>query len=135
MMTKNPYSLTFGKEPISLISRAVQVSEILDGFEKENPSYQVCMITGVRGVGKTVLLTEVSKALRSKEDWIVVDLSPERDLLQGLAAFLSNQPNLLELFRKAKINLSFLVHRFLMIQYIRVIQKSETPERHLCGFF
>lgn len=105
---KNPYSLTFGKEPLSMISRTMQVSEILESFEDDNPAYQVCMITGIRGVGKTVLLTEVAKTLRNEDNWIVTDLSPERDLLHSLAACLSNQPNLTELFRKAKINLSFL---------------------------
>lgn len=107
-MKNNPFSLTFGKEPSSMIRRTAQLSEILDSFEAENPAYQVCMLTGVRGSGKTVMLTEIAKNLRQKKDWIVADLSPERDLLQALAAFLSNQPDLVELFRKAKINLSFL---------------------------
>ena len=43
-----------------------------------------------------------------KEDWIVIDLNPERDLLQSFAANLSNYPSLSEVFREAKINLSFL---------------------------
>lgn len=107
-MRNNPFSLTFGREPASMIRRTLQLSEILDSFEDENPAYQVCMLTGVRGSGKTVMLTEIAKHFRKEKDWIVADLSPERDLLQSLAAFLSNQPDLLEIFRKAKINLSFL---------------------------
>lgn len=51
-MKKNPFSLSFGKEPVSLINRNVQSYEIIDTFEDENPAYQVCMITGVRGSGK-----------------------------------------------------------------------------------
>jgi hypothetical protein len=66
------------------------------------------MITGVRGSGKTVMLTDIAKYFRENEDWIVVDLSAERDLLNSFAAELSNLPDLLELFRDAKINLSFL---------------------------
>ena len=66
------------------------------------------MITGVRGSGKTVMLTEINKTFRAEEDWIVIDLSPERDLLQSFAANLSNYPSLSEVFREAKINLSFL---------------------------
>lgn len=91
-----------------MIRRTMQVEEILEGFEEENPSYQVLMITGVRGSGKTVMLTEVARRLKDSGDWIIVDLSPERDLLQALAANLSNQPDLIEIFRRAKINLSFL---------------------------
>ena len=105
-MKKNPFSLSFGKEPVSLINRNVQSYEIIDTFEDENPAYQVCMITGVRGSGKTVMLTEINKTFRAEEDWIVIDLSPERDLLQSFAANLSNYPSLSEVFREAKINLS-----------------------------
>lgn len=107
-VNKNPFSLTFGKEPLSRIQRTVQVSEILDSYEDENPAYQVCMITGVRGSGKTVMLTEIAREMRARKDWIVADLSPERDLLQSLAAYLSNQPDLIETLRNARINLSFL---------------------------
>ena len=107
-MKKNPFSLSFGKEPVSLINRNVQSYEIIDTFEDENPAYQVCVITGVRGSGKTVMLTEINKTFRAEEDWIVIDLSPERDLLQSFAANLSNYPSLSEVFREAKINLSFL---------------------------
>lgn len=42
-MKKNPFSLSFGKEPVSLINRNVQSYEIIDTFEDENPAYQVCM--------------------------------------------------------------------------------------------
>jgi primosomal protein N' len=105
---QNPFSLSFGKEPISFIEREKQTSEIIGDFSDENPAYQVCMITGVRGSGKTVMLTDIAKHFRENKDWIVVDLSPERDLLRSFAAELSNRTDLLELFRDAKINLSFL---------------------------
>lgn len=104
----NPFSLSFGKEPLSFIERGRQSREIIDGFSEVNPSCQVYMITGVRGSGKTVMLTDIAKHFRREKDWVVVDLSPERDLLQMLAANLSNQPDLLTMFREAKINLSFL---------------------------
>ena len=105
---QNPFSLSFGKEPLSLIDRDYQNREILDSFTAENPAYQVCMITGVRGAGKTVALTTIANDLRSRREWIVVDLNPEMDLLHQLAAELSNRRELFELFRDAKINLSFL---------------------------
>lgn len=104
----NPFSLSFGKEPLSLIERDYQNNEILQSFESENPAYQVCMLTGVRGSGKTVALTTIANQLRSNKNWIVVDLNPERDLLHTLTAELSNRRELLQLFRDAKINLSFL---------------------------
>ena len=59
----NPFSLTFGKEPISLIEREQQKNEVIEGFSGDNPEFQVCMITGVRGSGKTVLMTTIANEL------------------------------------------------------------------------
>jgi len=66
------------------------------------------MITGVRGSGKTVSLITIANEFRDDKKWIVVDLSPERDMLNTLAAELSNRMELLQIFKDAKINLSFL---------------------------
>lgn len=104
----NPFSLTFGKEPANAISRDKQMDEIVEGFTSDNPEFHVCMITGVRGSGKTVMMTEVSAEIRRNSDWIVAELSPERDMLRALTAELSNRKELLQVFRDAKINLSFL---------------------------
>ena len=107
-MADNPFSLSFGKTPVSFIEREYQSQEIIDSFTAQNPSYQVCMITGVRGSGKTVLLSALADRFRSEDQWIVVDLNPERDLLQMLAAELGNRRDLIEMFKEARINLSFL---------------------------
>ena len=80
---KNPFSLTFGKEPLSLISRNLQNEEIIESFKADNPDFQVCMITGVRGSGKTVAMTTIANDLRKDDQWLVVDLNPERDLLNA----------------------------------------------------
>lgn len=107
MATNNPYSLLFGKEPKQMISRNTAVTEIVETFCDEEPSQQLFMITGIRGSGKTVLMTEVSKKIGNKEDWIVIELNPENDLLEGLAAKLASENKLARLFSEAKINLSF----------------------------
>ena len=105
---KNPYSLLFGKEPKQLISRSTAEAEVVETFCDDEPSQQIFMITGVRGSGKTVLMTEISKKIEQRGDWIIVELNPENDLLESLAAKLSGENNLAQLFKKAKINLSFL---------------------------
>lgn len=105
---ENPFTLSFGREPLNLIDRTMQKQEIIEGFEGDNPSSQVCMITGVRGSGKTVLLTELGRYFRGKYGWVVIDLTPERDLLTSFAAELYNHNALSEIFRKAKLNLSLL---------------------------
>ncbi len=105
---QNPYTVTFGKEPQSLIPRTMQQSMILDEFQRTNPSNQVYVIVGPRGSGKTVFMTNVSKKLAQKDEWITVELNPERNLLESLVAKLNSERHLVSLFREARINLSFL---------------------------
>lgn len=106
-MDKNPYTFLFGKEPTELISRTQQEEEIVANFTQENPSEQIYMITGVRGSGKTVLMTSIVNKLKTNKDWICVELNPERDLLTNLASKLSSDNELALIFKDAKINLSF----------------------------
>ena len=103
---KNPFSLTFGKEPLSLISRNLQNEEIISSFTADNPDYQVCMITGVRGSGKTVAMTTIANELRQDANWLVIDLNPERDLLNALTAELSSNKDIFSYLKSAQINIS-----------------------------
>lgn len=106
-MKNNPYSLIFGKAPNQLISRPVPSDEILSAFLSEKPSKQMYIITGIRGSGKTVLMTEISRKISRDPAWIVIELNPERDLLMALASKLSSENALSSIFQEAKINLSF----------------------------
>ncbi|MBO4374628.1 MAG: ATP-binding protein [Lachnospiraceae bacterium] len=106
-MKDNPYSLMFGKAPGQMISRMALSEEIYDAFLSETPSVMIYMLMGVRGSGKTVMMTELSEKLGSYKDWITVELNPSRDLLVGLASKLYNEKGLSRIFDKAKINLSF----------------------------
>lgn len=107
-MTKNPYTISFGKKPMQYISRISQTEEILENFQEENPSNQIYMITGVRGAGKTVLLTTIASELSQEKNWICVELNPEVDLLHGLAAKLYAIPELQKLFLSVKLDFSAL---------------------------
>ncbi len=106
MIKKNPYNTIFGKEPPQNISRATQMMEVLNSFEEEPPLQQIYMITGIRGCGKTVFMTEVSKELKKDKDWIVVELNSSQDLLNDLAAHLASENELANIFKNASINLS-----------------------------
>ena len=106
-MEKNPYSLVFGKEPMQYISRSSQMMEIQEAFSEKNPSQQVYMITGIRGSGKTVFMSEVAKSLSEDDRWIIVELSSSGDLLEDLAAALASENQYAKIFQNASINLSF----------------------------
>ena len=105
---QNPFTLVFGKSPLESISRLAQTNEIIGSFSSEWMNQQIYMITGVRGSGKTVMLTDISKHFRKDKDWIVIELNPDRDLLHSFAAKLYDQKNLKDLFIKAKLDLSVL---------------------------
>lgn len=102
----NPFSLSFGTRPAELIERPVQAGEIMESFLSEYVNQRTYMITGVRGSGKTVLLTELAARFRDREDWTIIPLSPESDMIHSLAAKLSNTRQYFEIFRDAKINLA-----------------------------
>lgn len=88
----NPFTLSFGKKPQQYVSRLSQPQKILEQFNVPEPSNHIYMITGVRGSGKTVMMTGITDELRERDEWVVVELNPTRDLLQSLAVKLYNQP-------------------------------------------
>jgi len=106
-MKKNPYSLVFGKEPIQYISRMSQMVDIQEIFNDEQPSQQIYMITGIRGSGKTVFMSDIARNLKTDDRWISVELSSSRDLLTDLAASLASENQFAKIFQNASINLSF----------------------------
>ena len=59
-MDKNPFSLMFGKSPLSIIDRQVEYMKIYDDFNESYPSTYSYLITGIRGSGKTVLLRRLA---------------------------------------------------------------------------
>lgn len=105
---QNPFSISFGTLPTQYISRLTQTNQILETFRADRPANHVYMLTGIRGSGKTVMMTDISEKLRKEKDWIVVEISPERDMLEGLAATLYAVPELHALFVKAKLDFSAL---------------------------
>ncbi|MDY3997810.1 MAG: ATP-binding protein [Blautia sp.] len=102
----NPFTLSFGKRPVQYISRITQTNQIIDSFIAEVPSNQIFMITGVRGSGKTVMMTNIAGEMRRNKEWIVLELNPTRDLLQSLAAKIYSLPEMHDRFLKAKLDFS-----------------------------
>ena len=89
MKGENPFTLTFGQKPVEFISRTDQIGKIINTFDMENPSNMVYMIAGVRGSGKTVSLAVIGDHYNAKEDWIVLRLSVDMDLISGAVSELN----------------------------------------------
>lgn len=106
-MEQNPFSLVFGKEPKSLINNSTQFDSIKDNLLSSNPVSTASLITGVRGSGKTVLLTRITKYFSNLNDWIVVELNPETDMLEYLASSIYEQSNSKFKFLKKEFSFSF----------------------------
>jgi len=100
MKKDNPFTLTFGKQPNRFISRYENIDTVTSTFDSENPISQVYLIEGIRGSGKTVLMTTITNELAKNDDWIVVDLNSTQNLLEDLAMRLMDSikkiPNLME---------------------------------------
>ena len=105
---QNPFTLTFGKSPLELVERPVQTNEIIEAFTVDPINQQMFIITGVRGLGKTVMMTDISHRLGKKEDWVVIELNPATDLLQGMLSELNSNQVCAGMIKSAKIDLSFL---------------------------
>ena len=105
-MKSNPFTLQFGIEPNQYINRLSPMDKILDTFRSENPSTRLFLISGIRGSGKTVLLQTISEELGKGKDWIIIEVSPEKDILKTIAANLYCRPELRKLFVKAKLDFS-----------------------------
>ncbi|MCR4990098.1 MAG: ATP-binding protein [Lachnospiraceae bacterium] len=104
----NPFSLTFGIEPKEYIIRKQLEDSVIESFESETPSNYMYMLSGMRGVGKTVVLSSLTEYLSSKKNWVVINVSPDMDILNVIAANLYGRSSFKRLFKDAKIDLSAL---------------------------
>ena len=105
-MSNNPFSLSFGKSPNELISRYDYANQIISTFNSDNPVSNAYLIEGVRGCGKTVLMTSIEKELAQEKDWIIIDLNSTQDLLSDFAMRLVDScKKLTDIFKKG-FNLS-----------------------------
>ena len=102
----NPFTLTFGIKPSQYIDRFEQSSLITDTFQDEEPSNHTYIITGVRGTGKTVLLSQATELFKNNKNWYVVEVNPSRDILHSVVAKLYDMKGLRSLFRMDGIDLS-----------------------------
>lgn len=101
MSNKNPFTLSFGMSPNELISRYEYADTIISNFKSTNPISHAFLIEGIRGCGKTVLMTSIEKELAKEKDWIIIDLNSTQDLISDFAMRLVDScKNLTDIFKK-----------------------------------
>ena len=103
----NPFTIAFGREPQNIIARRQQMDRIRDTFLESNPLTYTYIITGVRGSGKTVLLSSLCEDFKKNDDWIVIELNPDRNMLESFAAKLYENSNVKYKFIKKEFSFSF----------------------------
>lgn len=85
----NPFKPTAGAEPPILIGRDRVISDFQDALlEGTGAPGRLMRITGPRGSGKTVLLTELGDMAR-KRGWRVIDVTAGDHLLEDIISFAS----------------------------------------------
>lgn len=106
MKKNNPFTLTFGKQPNEYINRYENPDMILSTFEAENPISQAYIIEGIRGSGKTVLMTSITNELSKNKDWIVIGLNSTQNLINDCAMRLIDSCKKMPDFLKQGFNIS-----------------------------
>lgn len=107
-MAGNPFTLSFGIAPKQYIARTSQTEKIVESFLDTEPSDYTYIISGVRGSGKTVMLSTIAEEFDKKKDWIVINVTPDIDIVNAIVGHLYSQRGLRNLFVEAKIDLSAL---------------------------
>lgn len=103
----NPFNISFGTRPYEYIGRESDKKAMIEQIASPLPPSFCYFLTGVRGSGKTVMLTSVSRHFEKSNDWIVIDLNPEDDIREGLAAKLYTAGRLKHLFLEKDFSFSF----------------------------
>ena len=88
-MSKNPFTIIFGIEPDSMIPRNAEYNQVISDFTSSSPVSSAYVITGVRGCGKTVLMTSIQNHFSKQGDWITLRLNPDLDLYESSISQLS----------------------------------------------
>ncbi|MBR1622864.1 MAG: ATP-binding protein [Pseudobutyrivibrio sp.] len=103
---QNPFTHAFGARPNKYISTLLEES-IIENFRYSSPSERCYMLTGVRGSGKTVMMSSVAKTLAGEDEWFICNLILTEDIINQFAAKLAENKHCAKLFIKTTgINLS-----------------------------
>ena len=105
-MEKNPFVLNFGKVPSQYISREIIIDEIVQEMTDAETQNNCFMLTGTRGSGKTVTMTAIEQRILESDEWIVIRLNTERNMLESLVGKLYDSKEFITKFVNTNLNLS-----------------------------
>lgn len=103
----NPFTLTFGVLPEQFISREGIADQVISDFSSGQNDSNAYILKGVRGAGKTVMLSYLRGQFENMDGWIVLNINPEMDILEGIAAKLYEKGAAKRFFIKKTFNFSF----------------------------
>ena len=86
----NPFNPSFGKRPTHFYGRQEITRAIIDAVDDENSPWRTTLITGIRGSGKTALLSDIKYHLDSK-DVISLYIVPNEAMLDEILSQLYKQ--------------------------------------------
>ncbi len=102
----NPFNPSFGRIPAPAVylQRNKLIDEVLQGVENFSRPYEILIVHGMRGIGKTVFLTAMDRKISACPDWIVVNLAMGMELLPTLinSLYMNADLKLKKLFRSIK---------------------------------
>lgn len=87
---KNPFNICTGVLLSSYMPRYYQEQEIVSSFEDNNSCF-LYFVTGVHGIGKTLLLKQLEQRFSRDDDWIIISSNPNVGLYQCLYSCLSQK--------------------------------------------
>ena len=94
----NPYTIGFGRIPAHYISRDILIEDIIDNISGDEIQGQAYKLTGIRGTGKTVTLTAIERKLCSDDEWIVIGVKPEGNIIEDVVGNIYNEVSFLAAF-------------------------------------
>jgi len=82
-MTKNPFNPAFGLKPEQFIGRDDITEEFIRSISSPNNPWRSTLIIGVRGSGKTAMLSDIQSKL-NESNTIIVGATPDGDFLERI---------------------------------------------------
>ena len=79
----NPFHPQFGKRPDKFIGRDQIIRDFVSSLDNPNSPNRTTIMTGIRGSGKTALISGVAEAI-NRDRFIVVDVTAGADLNQSI---------------------------------------------------